>query len=363
MRRKVWCYAISFMLFSILVIPTFEEFAMLLNCPKHSDGTRRMASNEDIVCFEGMHLAMCVACVVFGTWYLACGLLFETVNFNLRSLMESKLGAQAAFPHSAKHNCGRVVTLRRLIYVMFQQLVPSWNLELPKVKVGVFTETDWAVYSRQVRFVSKVLLAGCDKLEPLGTALQMTATTCIALVNLLIIVTFPPLKDPRIRRLLELLHVCVFFASATALIALWGPTDESSNITPSLAVVYVVFSVAPLAHMAALALRRQLLPSAASSAKVVDEPYCGSPASSGQLAPGERLGRRAWDDESSLAVSEPGLRQAASATMELDAAAAKVVAKGHAFVPDCRLETPTSSQEEVTPRLPVTLPHRQATIS
>mmetsp|Transcript_176718 Transcript_176718/g.566736 ORF Transcript_176718/g.566736 Transcript_176718/m.566736 type:complete len:1695 (-) Transcript_176718:73-5157(-) len=243
-RRKIVCYLLSFVLFSLMVVATFQEFAVLLSCPKGADGIRRMTSDLSVICFEGTHLAMTIFCFVLGTFYLACGLLFETVNFELRSFMESKLGNEAAFPVSSRFACGRNVTLCRLYYVMFWQLLPGSRLGLPKVDAGVFTETEWAVSSRQVRFLSKVLLVVADQSWYSGR-FQMVCMNMIAFANLLVILIWPPLVDTRLMRFLRVLTTSTFLAGATALVALSVPRD----VQPALAGVYVFLAFLPVLYI------------------------------------------------------------------------------------------------------------------
>lgn len=238
-RRKLMCYVFVFVFFNLMVVPTFTEFAHLLNCARSADGLYRLSLHPEEVCFRGWHLAFSIAFFLSGGLYLLCGVLFETVNFNLRSLLESRLGCVAAFPPNSK-GTGRNVTARRLLYVMFRHLAPDLGLHRPKANLGAFTETDWSNHSRQIRFLSKVLLAACDKLESSqGAPWQLTATTVIAAVNLLVNLCAPPLVDSRLMKVVYLVMGCCTVASAISLSATAGPAVDAGISREVHAVAYV----------------------------------------------------------------------------------------------------------------------------
>lgn len=250
--RKLRCYLFVFVFFGLLVIPTFKEFAVLLYCPLDEHGIPRMAADLETVCFVGVHLAFTVVCIVFGSLYLACGLLFETVNFDLSSLLESKLGAVAAFPtNRGTRKLGddpvtavstRDISLRRLFYVMFRHLSPDINLELPHVSTGVFTQTSWAAHSRHMRFISKVLLAFIDQMGE-WVVWQMAAVVAIAVANLLVNLLLPPLSAPQLKWGIVVVQASLTAASGVALYAMTGHASDTPPFV--LAVVYVIAVVFP----------------------------------------------------------------------------------------------------------------------
>mmetsp|Transcript_52058 Transcript_52058/g.163471 ORF Transcript_52058/g.163471 Transcript_52058/m.163471 type:complete len:538 (+) Transcript_52058:1440-3053(+) len=250
--RKLRCYLFAFVLFGFLVIPTFKEFAVLLYCPVGADGVPRMAQDTETVCFVGLHLAMTVACVCVGGLYLACGLLFETVNFDLSSLLESKLGSVAAFPpHRAKpligegttHVSTRDISVRRLFYVMFRHLSPDTRLESPLVSTGAFTQTGWAAHSRHMRFISKVFLAVLDRVGSEWQLWQMAVVVGIAVLNLLVNWVLPPLASPRLKWGIVLVQASIAFASAIALFAMTGRGRETPPFVS--AAVYMMAVILP----------------------------------------------------------------------------------------------------------------------
>jgi len=252
--RKLRCYVFSFVFYSLLVIPTFREFAVALSC--NTDPDHRYSG--DHVCFGGAHLVMVVLFCPLGLIYLVCALLFETVNFNLCSLLEAKIGSKAAFPRkkgvkgdevnrSKSYQAAdmvkrRNITLRRLFYVMFRQLIPGQHLEPPQENTGIFTETKKAGLSRQVRFVSKVLLAALSKMGPEVDEPVMWAMAGIALLNLLVNLVFPPLIDRRLMGFILFIQACAFGGTVIAVSAMVVPlANSSANVH---AVVYMLVIVA-----------------------------------------------------------------------------------------------------------------------
>jgi len=251
--RKLRCYVFSYVFYSLLMIPTFREFAVALSC--NSDPDHRYSG--DHVCFGGAHLVMVVFFCPLGFVYLVCALLFETVNFNLSSLLESKIGSKAAFPRKKSNGREeadggkskdmvkrRNITLPRLFYVMFRQLIPGHHLEPPQENVGIFTETKKAGLSRQVRFVSKVLLAALSKMGPEVVEPVMWAMACIALVNLLVNLVFPPLIDRRLMGFIIFIQACALGGTVIAVSALVVPPVNSSAIIHA-TVYMLVIVVAP----------------------------------------------------------------------------------------------------------------------
>jgi len=244
--RKLRCYVFSFVFYNLLVIPTFREFAVALNC--NSDPDQRYRG--DHVCFRGAHLVMVVLFCPLGLMYLVCALLFETVNFNLSSLLEAKVGSQAAFPRKKGLKGDeeavkrRNITLMRLFYVMFRQLIPGQHLEPPQENVGIFTETKKAGLSRQVRFVSKVLLAALSKMGPEVVEPVMWAMACIAFVNLLVNLVFPPLIDRRLMGFIIFIQACAFGGTVIAVSAMVVPLVKSSASIHA-TVYMLVIAVAP----------------------------------------------------------------------------------------------------------------------
>lgn len=347
--RKFRCYVLSFAIFNLMVIPTFKEFARLLSCHQDEDGTQRLVGYHEVVCFRGTHLVLTILFACVGFLYLACGLLLETVNFNLRSLLESRLGRAAAFPPSKTAACGRDVSMRRLLYVMFRHLIH--RLELPRVNVGVFTESEWAIYSRQIRFISKVLLAAFDKLKSGDwSAWQILATFVIAFVNLLINVLFPPFLDPRLKRLILVIQCSITFASLVAVSAMLGPT---ATISPKSihATVYAVAVVLPiLVYLFATPCVRTLQHPCRRLSRLKEDLKKGptgvppvSPTCSTFVGTSTRdvSCRLAWHEHSGL--SSPAL--AGGDTGDFDGAASLKgprLAMTHFEVPDGPLETPTA---------------------
>jgi len=251
--RKLRCYLFAFVFFGFLVIPTFREFAVLLYCPLDADGVPRMAADPETVCFAGLHLAMTVACLIVGSLYLACGLLFETVNFDLSSLIESKLGPNAAFPTNRAAKAvsddplsqvsTRDISLMRLFYVMFRHLSPDVTLESTHVNTGAFTQTSWAGHSRHVRFLSKVMLAVVDQVSSEWLVWQMAAVVGIAVTNLCVNLVLPPLLATQLKWGIVIVEASIAAGSGVALFAMAERPSETPPVVH--AAIYVVVVICP----------------------------------------------------------------------------------------------------------------------
>jgi len=124
---------------------------------------------------------------------------------------------------------------------MLRHLAPDLRLEKPRVNLGAFTETDYAIYSRQVRLLSKVVLAGLDKFSSEEAAAgQLAATAAIAGFNLLVNICFPPLLDPRLMSMVRLVFASCTAASCISWSSTAGPAVPAGFSREAHACAYLV---------------------------------------------------------------------------------------------------------------------------